>query len=164
MALLSEKEYYIRLKENNRVDFYRSREVRERRKKATDSDYIYKKYDEVIQDLTNQIYKYVEENNINIEDWDQEKQELVLQQHPVLKNIVDKANAWTEELYHYDILFTAHNGTDRDFPLMKEFYPDVKDSIPDIVEMVFLPLEGKSLEEKYICAKKDRYFGETKDC
>ena len=53
---------------------------------------------------------------------------------------------------------------DRDFPLMKEFYPDVKDSIPDIVEMVFLPLEGKSLEEKYICAKKDRYFGETKDC
>ena len=53
---------------------------------------------------------------------------------------------------------------DRDFPLMKEFYPDVKDSIPDIVEMVFLPLEGKSLEEKYLCAKKDRYFGKTKDC
>jgi hypothetical protein len=68
MALLSEKEYYIRLKENNRVDFYRSREARERRKKATDSDYIYKKYDEIIKDLTSQIYKYVEENNINIDD------------------------------------------------------------------------------------------------
>ena len=68
MALLSEKEYYIRLKENNRVDFYRSKEARERRKKATDSDYIYEKYDEVIKDLTNQIYKYVEENNINIDN------------------------------------------------------------------------------------------------
>lgn len=68
MALLNEKEHYIRLKENNRVDFYRSRESRERRKKATDSDYIYKKYDEVIKDLTSQIYKYVEENNINIDD------------------------------------------------------------------------------------------------
>ena len=61
-------------------------------------------------------------------------------------------------------MFTAHNGTDRDFPLMREFYPDVKDSIPDIVEMVFLPLEGASLEEKYLSAKKDKYFGKTKDC
>ena len=47
---------------------------------------------------------------------------------------------------------------------MAEFYPDVKDSIPVVIEAGSSFWDTKSLPEMYEEAKAKHRFGETEDC
>lgn len=164
MAFLNSKNKYIRLKENGRVDIYSSQEARERRKTATDSDIIFNKYQEIIDEQIKNIYDYVEANNIDITEMSPEKEQEILDNHPYIASCAYVANKWSAEKYQYEDDFYAHKGCTKKFPLMETYFPDIQDSIPDIIEMVFIPWNTEKIEEIYQQAKERKIFGETKDC
>jgi hypothetical protein len=47
---------------------------------------------------------------------------------------------------------------------MEKYFPDVKDSIPHIIEGCFLVWDSTDIDEIYKLAKERKRFGETEDC
>lgn len=140
MALLNTAGRYIRLSLDGTYEVYTSEIARNKVKTSTSSETIIAKYRELIIDLEQQEdYSYYDFENFCAEYL------------PLL-----------DEYYSYCYNLTNYITT-QDYPIMAKIYPDVADSIPEIIEVGRIPQTNISLDEAYIKAKQLERFGETTD-
>ena len=163
MALLKHGRY-IRLMEDGQVWIYPSLSARQKHKNATSSDVIIQKY----QDLLDEYYKPIGEYLANLgldPSSDTEEESKQLFQVPIISETIERLRPLEQEFCQYEDDLAYQKGPQHDFPIMEQFYPDVKDSIPHITESFFLDWGGEATIEKiYNLAKKVLRFGETEDC
>ena len=140
MALINSKNRYIKLYEDGTYEVYSSEEARKRFKKSTASSVILAKYLELISDLESQEeFHYYDPEGFTAAYC------------PLISEY---------ETYSYNLINYI---TGQEYPIMAEYYPDVADSIPEIIEAACIPQTSKDLEEAYIKAKQVKRFGETTD-
>lgn len=140
MALLNSKNHYIKLNSAGHYEVYISEESRKRVKESTASDTILAKYLELITNL------------------EQDKEF----QYYVRESFAAKYDPLVREYnrYRYNL---ASCIVGQEYPIMAEIYPDVANSIPEIVEAGCVPQHAKDIEEAYLKAKQLKQFGETTD-
>jgi hypothetical protein len=142
MALINNQGQYIRLCEKDCFEIYTSSDARQRFKAATTADEIVKKYTQILMELDSSAndearYYNSEEFNTVYNNWLQEFQR-----------------------YYYNFL---HGIFGQDYPLMAEYYPDVKDSIPEIIMKGMFGQQRLPVAEAYVAAKENKTYGETTD-
>lgn len=140
MALLNSKNRYIKLETDGSYEVYASEEARARAKQSTSGDMILAKYRELIADL--------------------DKQEEFRYYDP--EGFAAQYDPLQEEYYRYWYNFTNYI-TGQEYPIIAKVFPDVVDSIPEIIEAGMVLLSGNNLEEVYLNAKQVKRFGETTD-
>ena len=140
MALLNQSEEYIKLNTNGSYDIYASQEDREKLKSSTPFETIKNKYREIIDNL----FADEERQYYDSKAWEQEHQQ------------------WDKEYqrYLYDIEL-AKGATS--YPLMEQYYPDIANSVPNIIQSGSIEIEAETGEEIYQIAKENKYWGETED-
>lgn len=140
MALLNEKEEYIKLNTNGDYDIYASQEDREKVKHSTPYIVIKEKYEQLISDL----------------DADEERQYYDSKAWDI------EYSGWRDEYnrYLYDVQL-AKGGTS--YPLMAQYYPDIANSVPNIIQSGSIVIETETGEQIYEIAKERKYWGETED-
>ena len=140
MALLNSKNCYIKLTQSGRYEIYASEEARKKVKKSTSGETILAKYLELINDLDKQAeYRCYDPEGFYAK-YVPLDQEYLRYKHNFVKHIVGQ-----------------------EYPIMAEIYPDVADSIPEIVEAGTIKVSGKDLEDVYLNIKQLARFGETSD-
>lgn len=140
MALLNQSEEYIKLNTNGSYDIYASLEDRENIKNATPFEIIKTKYQEIIDSyLADEERQYYDSTAWQQEFW-----------------------SWDEEYkrYLYDIQL-AKGATS--YPLMAQHYPDIANSVPNIIQSGSIVVETETGAEIYEIAKERKYWGETED-
>ena len=140
MALLNQNEEYIKLNTNGSYDIYASQEDREKVKNSTPFEIIKNKYQEIIDSyLADEERQYYDSKAWQQEYW-----------------------AWDEEYqrYLYDIQLAKGAG---EYPLMAQYYPDIANSVPNIIQSGSIVVEAETGEEIYEIAKERKYWGETED-
>ena len=143
MALLLANKSYLKIDSNGNYIIYKNKTVRAKEKKLNHQT-IFDKYIQLL-----------EENKLSSE---------------LLYYNTDAAN------YYFEILDESNryaravqNGyTNEEFPIMAEFFPTIKDSIPTIISSggIGLPKKNMTTEEVYEFIKKYEIFGkidEVKD-
>lgn len=140
MALINENDNYIKVIKDGWYYIYASEEEREKEKNAVRSSVVLQWYAnkiaELIADTERQYY--------DEENWNREFQ------------AVDSER----RLYEYNL---ANYITTGSYPVIAKVYPDVEDSIPEIIQMGSLMVESETAEEEYELVKEREYFGETED-
>ena len=140
MALINSKNLYIKLDTDGNYEVYASEEARARVKQSTSCEVILAKYEELLGELLKQEeLKYYDTEGFNA-----------------------KYNPLYEEFCRYCRNLTKHI-TGQEYPIIAKIYPDVADSIPEIVEGGKVVLSSSSQEEAYLKAKQLKLFGETID-
>lgn len=144
MAFINKDNRYIKVLEDGSYFVYSSKEAREREKEATSSSIIIKKYNELIQKLLANKKK----REKNPDSW--------------IKEYTDLTNEYM--LYNNSLNNFKYN-PDSLYPIMAKYYPDVADSIPDIIEagMTIVSGDSNSIEDTYNIFKERGRFGETED-
>lgn len=155
---------YIKLDGDGSIIVYSSLEKRLKQKQATSSSLILEKYNELITSIDNKINELVISHGYTEEDRGNEDMCEILMALPGLRELMDEAGIIASEKFCYQDDLEAENGTDHDFPIISKFFPDVKDSIPDIVERANVVWTSKNIEDIYKEAKVKSRFGETEDC
>lgn len=142
MALINSKGKYIKLDKDGYYEVYTSEEARKRLKASTSGEIILAKYRELLAELESpeqaEFRYYDPEGFAAIYD------PLDIEYH----------RYW----YNFDNYITGE-----EYPIMAKIYPDVADSIPEIIEAACIPQTNKDVEEAYIKAKQLKRFGETTD-
>lgn len=162
MALQIKNKQYVRLLLDSDVNFeiYKSEADRLKVKNATPANIILCKYEELIKNQEVIIAAYVRENKIAANEIFHKSNT-----DNILKSYFANLYALRDEHAQYRQILMLEKGTSQDFPIMAEFYPDVKDSIPYIIEKGFTLLaDTTSIDELYETAKKVKRFGKSKDC
>lgn len=163
MALLKDNKY-IKLFEDGSFKIYESISARNKHKNAISSDIVFKKYDELVEDLDKELrtlvssYGYPEDAVTKKELHDE------LMALPGVAEICKKIEEIDDEEYHYHNDLCEECGAKHDFPIVAKFFADVKDSIPNIIEKAGTFWNSTTLEEMYKEAKEKLRFGETEDC
>lgn len=140
MALINGQGKYIKLYENGKYEIYRSEAARKRTKSSTSSDIIIKKYIELLHNLENQMERRYYDPSGFTSEYDPLEAEY--------------------QRYRYNLI--NHNTTE-EYPLMAQYYPDVADSIPDIVEAGVTMDRAENSQEIYTLAKFKHRWGDTTD-
>lgn len=144
MALINNLGQYIKLDKDGAFEIYVNKQARDQLKFSTPASVILQRYQEIITELRSEAH--AEERYYNpIEYW-------------------AKVQAWENEYYHYS--YQIEQGTydvDGEYPLISQYYPDVKRSIPQIVARGFLGPQTNSASESYNSAKKYKNWGNTVD-
>lgn len=140
MALLNEKEEYIKLNTNGDYDIYATQQDRENVKNSTPFEVIKQKYEQLINDLEAD----EERQYYDSQAWDTEYL------------------GWRNEYqrYLYDIQL-AKGATA--YPLMEQYYPDIAKTVPNIIQSGSIVVKAETGKEIYEIAKERKYWGETED-
>lgn len=143
MALIDKEGHYIKLDKGGAFEIYPSEEARLRVKGSTSPQSILKKYLEIISDLYSPKYEEL---------------------HYYGNGEFDKLfQGWMTEYQHYQHNY-SNSIVGEEYPLMAEYYPDVADSIPQIlVAGTVGNYDPETAEEAYLLAKQDKSWGETTD-
>lgn len=164
MAFLKDNKY-IRLLEDGSFKVYSSAEKRAQHKNATSSEVILAKYQELRADLNTQLTQIVLDAGYTQEDIANPDLHDILIVLPGIQNLVKELEELNDELYEYESDLSNEQGAKHDFPLIAKFYPDVKDSIPEIIEGANIGIwKSSKLADMYEEAKAKHRFGETEDC
>lgn len=142
MALINSSKQYIKLGAEGAFEIYSSEADRIKVKLATPAETILHKYREIISDL--QSSKYDEMRYYDRISWSQ------------------LFDGWIQEFQRYDNNLIHYITTDK-YPLMAEYYPDVGDSIPNIVMKGSMGPSLQTAKEVYDVAKQYETWGETTD-
>lgn len=142
MALINKLGQYIRLGENDSFEVYTSAEARQRFKVAPASTDILIKYKQVLQEFESP--EFDEFRYYNSDEYDAQYQ------------------AWLQE-YHTYFYNLVNYVFGQEYPLMSQYYPNVKDSIPEIVAAGTFGQQSLPVAEAYEAAKKYNNWGETTD-
>jgi hypothetical protein len=142
MALINSNGRYIKLYKDGSYKVYSSEEARKRLKAATSGEIILEKYHELIKEL--------------------EKPEQADFRYYDPEGYAAVYSPLVAEYREYEYNFMNYI-TGKDYPIMTEHYPDVADSIPEIIEAAYIPRDYKDVEEAYIINKQLKRFGETID-
>lgn len=140
MALLNDKNEYIKVNTNGSYDIYATEKDRENIKTSTPSEVIKAKYIQIIASLeADEERQYYDSHAWNVEYLD-----------------------WRGEYnrYLYDIQL-AKGATS--YPLMEQYYPDIAKTVPNIIQSGSIVVEAETGEEIYEIAKERKYWGETED-
>lgn len=140
MAFLNSANKYIKLNLDGAFEIYSSQEARLRVKQATPCEIIIEKYRTIAREL---------EADLEFRYFD-----------PI--GFAHKYDPWIAEYLRYEYNLSMYI-VGEDYPLMSEFYPDVADSIPHIIESGSIDLSGEALTELYNKAKERKYWGDTLD-
>jgi hypothetical protein len=141
MALINSNGRYIKLYKDGSYEVYASEEARKKIKESTPGKAILTKYEELIADL--------------------EKPEQAEFRYYDPEGFAAIYDPLIQEYRNYQYNFANHI-IGYEYPIMSKIYPDVADSIQEIVEAA-MPHEYKEVEEAYIKAKQTKRFGETID-
>jgi hypothetical protein len=140
MALINLKNKYIKLHEDGLYEIYASEDARQRFKESTASEIIINKYLELILELeVQEEFRYYDPKSF------------AAKYNPLVLEY---------ETYRYNL---ANYITGQEYPIIATYYPDVADSIPEILEAGYVSLAGEDLDKIYITAKQVKRFGETTD-
>ena len=131
---------YIKISLDGTFKVYKTAKERSLEKQATPSTEIISKYKKIIADLRKDKERCY---------YDPEFTQLIL--------------AWETEFKTY-LLLQCHGETSDNLPLIAQYYPDVKSSLPIIITRGRLGVEGDTLDKVYDYVKRCGYFGEVKDC
>lgn len=140
MALLNDKEEYIKLNTNGDYDIYATQQNRENVKNSTSPVTIKSKYEQIITNLDND----EERKYYDAKAWQEE--------YALWRNEYQR--------YLYDIQLAKGATT---YPLMKQYYTDIEDTIPNIIQSGSIVVEAETGKEIYEIAKERKYWGETED-
>lgn len=168
MALLNEKEEYIKLSPNGLYIVYKSKEDRENYKNSLKPLKVLKMYEEILKEKYSILYDYSVELGITDEDYmDRDKYQSILDANPEYKKIVEDYYAWNKEScdFHND-LYTG-KPIHESFPLLSEklginiiySIPKIKES-GQLCSLTFID----NVDDMYAECKEKRIFGDTKDC
>lgn len=140
MALINQTGHYIKLYADGTYEIYTSFEARERYKNSTPSEIILQKYQTLIQELEKQEeFRYY--NGAAFE----------AQYHPLVNE------------YHKYRYCLANYITTETYPIMEQYYSDVKDTIPEIIESGQTLDASETTADTYEYAKKHLRWGDTTD-
>ena len=140
MAFLNSASKYIKLNLDGTFEIYASQEARLRVKQATPCETILEKYRTVAREL---------EADLEFRYYDPE-------------GFAQKYDPWIAEHQRYEYNLSLYI-TDEEYPLMAEYYSDVADSIPQIVEAGSIDISDETVAKIYIKAKQRNYWGDTLD-
>lgn len=140
MALLNSKNRYIKLACGGSYEIYASEEARIRAKQSVSSEVVLAKYRELLRALDQQ-------DELKYYDPD---------------GFAAQFDPLQEEYYRYWYNLINYK-IGQEYPLMAKIFPDVADSIPEVVEAGVTLLSGNNAEEVYLSAKQSKRFGETID-
>jgi hypothetical protein len=165
MALLNIKNnQYIKLLADGSFIIYRSEESRNKHKYATDSSIILNKYAELSKDIEDQILAVLIKHGYSADALYDEALALTLMGLPGMEDLVKSLKLIYQELSQYTEDLQIGKGASSTYLIMSEFYPDVADSIPEILEAAGCYWHANTLEDMYEEAKVTHRFGNTKDC
>jgi len=111
MALLNQDKKYIKVNIDGSFDIYPTKEFRDKVKRASPFEIIKNKYEEIIRELREDY----ERQYYDTEAWNNEY------------------ISWTDEFNRYMYDYQLKKGG-KEYPLIKEYYSDVSDSIPNILQ------------------------------
>lgn len=162
MALLIKKNQYLRMLLDDEMNFeiYASQDDRLRYKNATSSNLIIDKYLELIASAKTIFLDYIKSNKIDIT-----KIYSLVETDAVLKKLMDEFNLIYSEYCAYIEALRLNKNNLSNFEIMKQYYPDVADSIPNIVKSGYICMsDHDNLESLYNEIKTSKLFGKTSDC
>lgn len=146
MALLNSDNKYIRVLEDGSYFVYPSVSAREREKNATSSSLIIEEYKSRLKSLEDDL----ERRDYDTDNWNAEWSSLNEEYLKYLYNL---------EFFKYD--------AESSYLIMAQVYPDVRDSIPEIIEsgqiMVSPNTSIESVDDRYEFFKEKEFFGMTED-
>lgn len=163
MAFLQENKY-IRLFEDGSYKVYPSEEARLKHKNATDSAVILQKYIDLRAELDTALFSALYSLGYTDEDFQNESKYQEIMALPQVIEYDSKTGLLDQEAVDYSYDLQCEQGARHEYPIIAEFYPDVKDSIPVVIEAGGSFWDAKSLPEMYEEAKVKHRFGETEDC
>jgi len=137
MGLILKDNKYLKIDIYGNYIIYKNKTSRVKEKQATNPELILKKYDEIINETSSWEYvRYHEKTGL-------EKQWII---------------EYNE--YHYNLINHIMGGK---YPLMAEYFPDIEDTISEIITRGQLPLRTKTLKEMYNKIKDLNLFEEAKN-
>ena len=140
MALINSKGKYIKVYKNGHYEIYVTEAARKKVKESTPSSVIVQKYCELLDDLNAQ----EERRYYDPIGFAEERYEL------------------ETEFARYRYNLNCHI-VDQEYPIMANIYPDVANSIPEIIEAGTLKQTEETLEAAYKSFKQLKCWGETID-
>lgn len=165
MALkLKKTNQYIRLLENGDVEVYSSQESRIRQKESISSTEVLLKYDELISEWDLKLRKLILSYGYTEEALTDEALHDELMAIPGVADICKKIEEIDDEEYLYSLDLSQKTGAKHEFPIMTKFFPDIKNSIPELLGKVSVRWNSASIQDIYNEAKFKKRFGETEDC
>lgn len=141
MALLNNDNKYIKVEQDGHYTIYASEIDRDKEKNSTPFETIIAKYTEIV----NALLADEERQYYDTANWSKE------------------FNDWDAECNRYAYNHQIHK-VGEEYPLMKEIYQDVENSIVNIIEEGSICQHTDTPEEMYQLAKERKYWGETGDC
>lgn len=163
MAFLKNNKY-IKLLEDGTYKVYPSQEVRDRQKNATNPEIILQKYKELIDAIEGQLQEFVSSLGYSEEELQNPDLCAEIMALPSIVNYEAQLTPLCTEIWEYENDLRLEQGAQHEFPIMSEFYPDIKDSIPVVLESASSLWKSHTLADLYEEAKAKRRFGETEDC
>ena len=137
MALKTDNQY-IRLLDDGTVEVYSDIESRNIYKEATSSEKILKKYDELTSQWSIKLRDLIIVHGYSEEVLYDESLHDELINLPGVKEICEEMEKIGEESYYYHRDLVHEKGANHDFPIIAQFFPDVKNSIPNLVSKASL--------------------------
>lgn len=165
MALLNKNNEYIKLEKDGSIVFYSSEDYR-LKEKVISSEQVLNKYKELHNSLYQTMYDLAVLHGVTEQDYEDEE---VYKQKQIDYPDFGKACDDYWSLYHEENNYSndlyRENGPQQDYPIIEEYFPNVKDSIPVITfKGGITNLASDTVDESYEKAKENKYFGETRDC
>lgn len=174
MALINEENKYIKMMSYGGFSIYPDEETRLKEKAAPSIEIIEEKYTNEITGYNNwfifYLNQYLSDHGITQEEFDNmtpvERQEIIdatINEFPATEEILTNLASWRKEYCNYRNDVALGLGAQHSYPLMEEYYSNVGDSVPDIIEGGQIPMDVSDVSEVYEIVKENKNFGETKD-
>lgn len=167
MALKNKTLNYIKLNQNTSIntEIYVNEVSRKLEKKALKRDIyknIFETYETLLKDRLDKIDEFIKNNKIDI--FKTEIYENLSQRYPELFNLMIEAEEIKGEYAIFKSDLEHKTGPIHQYPLIKEYFPDIEDLIPEVLFSGYVDISGESLSEMYENAKTNQIFGVTADC
>lgn len=167
MALLNTSNNYIRITEDGTAYFYDSAEDRIN-ELSNIIESAKEKYNEILESRYNEMVAAYEHLGLTNEEYENRYDELV-NEYPELKRSCDAYFTALNEFTDFNNLVAIEcaeslEGREFFFPIIEEYYPNIKEHMPRYLIVWQQDLVTNSAEESYMKAKELGVFGETTDC
>jgi len=165
MGLIKNDGTYIKLEPDGTFMFFTSKEERMLVKNSSNSEDIIQKYDELLKEKYQLMFEAVTKLGLTNDDYENNWDVYYsrVSENPECKSFVDSYFDLMAEYDSYaDDLF-YQKGTQHEFPIMKEFFPDIETTIPNILYNGKIGISAETADEEYEQVKKLEIFGETTD-
>ena len=142
MALkITKNNYYVKLDINGNFKIYKTAKERASEKMAPNFNDVCSKYSLIIQNFWRDSERFYYD--------------------PTLPDLI---KAWTAEAVRYQQCYIEGRSSKAKFPLMAQYINNIEKSLPEIISIGQVRVEGETLEEVYNYVKQHGYFNDVEDC